>query len=287
MDQLARASYPVTQVWIGISMLASYLTTYKRLSPSSMTFMPLLILEGEIWRLVTSLIDFQEFGMFSVISIYGKVISLGTFESTFYTPTAWFPPQKINRMSEEEFNKLDRELQINRTKDFIYYLCHACLDIWLTSFVCYYYFGLYLKNLSDVFEDVVLYRYYQTNPQVGLNFMIVFTIKPQYVILARIMFSWINTPLFYNIINYTLLGKFDISWKLFCQDPITLRAFLSLFLGHVLWFLMDFHLDFEHRGNVLEKKPRLKMLSKFNVTESVWTKLARYYVLPPWYWSYL
>lgn len=286
MDQLDRRSYPVTIAWLGTSVIGSYLTTYRRISSSNMSFEPSLILQGEVWRLVTPFLDFEELGVVSVIGIYAKVLSLGSFEASFYTQRDCFPPRTIDTLTDEESAKMEKELHMYKTFDFIYYFLSCIVVVLMSSFTFYYFTGLYLKNLSDTLEDVILYRFFKTEPQLVQNFLIVFNIKAQYIILVRIVTSWMKTTQFYLIINYILKGEFIVSWNLFCRDPIIVRAVTSILLGHMFWFLLDYHRILQTK-HVLEPLKRHKLLGNFGIRESMWTKMSRYCVLAPWYWKYL
>eukprot|EP01029_Cantina_marsupialis_P030357 TRINITY_DN81960_c0_g1_i1.p1 TRINITY_DN81960_c0_g1~~TRINITY_DN81960_c0_g1_i1.p1 ORF type:complete len:304 (-),score=80.40 TRINITY_DN81960_c0_g1_i1:624-1490(-) len=147
----------VTRIYFTISMLLSLLVTLDMLSPFSLYLNKHLVLEGEVWRLITNFMFFGEVRLDLVFHMFFLVRYMGHLEEGSF---------------------------FNRTDDFLF----LCLYGMVGTLIISWFLSLSLLGPALVFMFVYIWA--RRNEFVRMNFFGTFTVNAPYIPYVLVAFSF-------------------------------------------------------------------------------------------------
>ncbi|KAK6457076.1 Der1-like family-domain-containing protein [Scheffersomyces xylosifermentans] len=272
---------PVTRYWAVAIFATATAISLKLVSKTSLFFNAEKAFNNQSWRFFSSFFYFNELSVELLINIFFLVRSCRLLEESFFTRPALLP-SSAKKLNERQMDILQKYIDRNKSIDYFYFILQICVSIILLASYGHYRLGFKASTLLGVLlDDILLYIWCRSNPDLEVNMLGFFTIKTAYV-------PWFHTVLYgimdgslFKAIGDLLRGQFS-----FFESTMMWRILMSYPLGHFWWFTREFllstlyHDPYDGRRKAREETLKLHKTNDLNIARD----LLKALLLPPWYW---
>lgn len=284
---------PVTRYWSIAILLASILTTLRVVLPVQLVFIVDKTFSSQPWRLITSFCYFDDLLIELILNVWFIIRSSRYLEEGFTTKSALFPNRIINQLSTEQKRLLKVIIDRNRSIDYLHFVLLICGSI--VGAVTYgsNKFDFKIHRLGSLLDDILLYIWCRSNPDLDVNMFGFFTIRTAYLPWCYTMLNWVLLSDFMNDFLILMSGDLKLIASIFTK-PFVWRVVICYSLGHFWWFTREFLLGQfyydvnEERRKIRSETPkRIDQESRTPVYHNTPRKIIELILLPPWYWVIL
>lgn len=274
----------ITRAWFLAIITTSILSTLGIVSKTNLVFIPNKILSGEIWRLFTSFLYFGDLSIELILNLWFIIRSYRFLEESFTTRTEFFS-DNFDNFNQAERKKLQDLILSNRSKDYFYFIIQICFSIVIGVLIGYYKFNHEILILGSLLDDVLLYIWCKSNPNINVNVLGIINVRTAYLPWCYILMNiFLSSSFFENFTN--LVNRNAFSFKHLLKQLHVWKICLSYFLGHFWWFSKTFMFT----NLYYDKDKNLRLLSvkikkKYRIRDSdQLMKIFKCFLTPPWYW---
>lgn len=284
---------PVTRYWSIAILSTSILTTLRIVLAVQFVFIVDKAFSSQPWRLITSFCYFDDLLIELIINIWFIIRSSRYLEEGFSTKIALFPPNTINTLNSDQRNFLKRIIDRNKSIDYLYFVLLICGSIVAAVTYGSNNFDFKIHRLGSLLDDILLYIWCRSNPNLDVNMFGFFTIQTAYLPWCYTMLNWVLLKDFLTDFLALMSGNLRLIASVFTK-PFVWRVVICYSLGHFWWFSRDFLLcqfyyDFnDERRQIRSETPkRIEQESRISSYHNIPRRILTLILLPPWYWVIL
>lgn len=291
--QWALSIPPVTRYWSIAILISSIITTFRLVLSITLVFLVEKAFGSQPWRLITSFCYFGELLIELILNIWFIIRSSRYLEEGYSTRLSLFPSTSINRLSPDQRTLLQTITDRNKSIDYLYFVLLICGSIIAGVTYGQYKFDFRIPTLGFLLDDILLYIWCRSNPNLEVNMFGFLTIRAAYLPWCYTLLNWVLLNYFLNSFLAIISGDMNQITSVFSQ-PFVWRIVICYTLGHFWWFTREFLLtqfycdqNDERRKLRSETPRRIEQQAKISPYQNISRQVLTFILLPPWYWVIL